>query len=69
MKQRQYRERLKLPANAFAAKVGVTPSAISRYEAGRMPDIRALIKIYNATDGQVTPNDYFMDIVQGCAGK
>ena len=45
----------------FAKKVAVTPTSVFRYIKGtRLPDKDTLKKIYKETDGQVTPNDFFL---------
>ncbi len=44
---------------AFGDRIGKSQAAVSRYAAGlRRPDDETLIKIYVATDGDVTPNDF-----------
>lgn len=44
----------------FAEKLGVKQSAISQWISGkRTPKRQMLPKIIEATDGKVTPNDFF----------
>ena len=46
----------------FAKKVAGTPTSVFRYIKGtRFPDRDTLKKIYKETNGQVTPNDFFLD--------
>jgi len=46
----------------FASKVAVTPTSVFRYIKGtRLPDKETLKRIYKETEGQVTPNDFFLD--------
>lgn len=45
--------------SAFAALIGETPQNISRYVNGRCPQPDVMKKIYDATDGKVTANDFF----------
>ncbi|MRU22661.1 helix-turn-helix domain-containing protein [Xylella fastidiosa subsp. multiplex] len=42
----------------FAEKIGATQAAVSRYAAGRLPEEPYLTAIYNATNRQVTANDF-----------
>lgn len=43
----------------FAARVGVTQAAISRWVTGsKLPTWPQLIRIKHTTDGAVTPNDF-----------
>jgi transcriptional regulator with XRE-family HTH domain len=51
--------------DAFAKRVGTSQADISRYVSGkRRPRKDVLIKIFAATDGRVTANDFF-----GMAGE
>lgn len=44
----------------FAAKIEVTRQAVHRYKVGdRIPDQATMSKIFEATGGAVTPNDFF----------
>lgn len=61
MKLRDYRVREALTLEEFGSRVGVTAAAVSRYEAGRIPDSRVLAAIIAATGGEVLPNDFFLD--------
>jgi len=41
------------------SRIGKSQAAVSRYAAGkRMPDEETLIKIFEVTGGEVTPNDF-----------
>lgn len=43
----------------FAAKIGVTPTMVTEYAAGRVwPGRDKMVAIYRETDRQVAPNDF-----------
>ncbi len=43
----------------FGDRIGKSQAAVSRYASGkRMPDEETLIKIFEVTGGDVTPNDF-----------
>lgn len=45
---------------AFARLIGVSPVSVSRYLSGdRFPDQKTMQSIYEATNGEVTPNDFY----------
>ncbi len=45
---------------SFAAKVGVTERAVHSWTAGtRTPNRRQMLRIFQVTNGQVQPNDFF----------
>ncbi|WP_375272075.1 helix-turn-helix domain-containing protein [Sphingomonas sp.] len=44
---------------SFAAKVGVDQSTINRVRRGHRPSPKLMGAIATATDGAVTPNDFF----------
>ena len=47
-------------AAAYAKKVGVSPSNISKYRAGKLrPKDKVMSKIIEVTGGLVTPNDFY----------
>jgi transcriptional regulator with XRE-family HTH domain len=49
---------------AFADKIGVTPMALSRYERGeRIPEKETMAAIFRETGGDVTPNDFYSDVI------
>ena len=44
----------------FAAKIGRTPSSVSRIRRGLVtPDPKTVFCIFRVTEGQVTPNDFY----------
>lgn len=44
----------------FSSRIGVTPMSLHRYESGdRIPHKDAMEKIYVATDGKVSPSDFY----------
>jgi len=59
MKLATYLENEKLTDAAFARLIGVERQAVGRYKVGdRFPETPILLKIYEATAGQVTANDF-----------
>ncbi|TXH32081.1 MAG: XRE family transcriptional regulator [Rhodospirillaceae bacterium] len=59
MKLATYLENEKLTDAAFARLIGVERQAVGRYKLGeRFPEKPILLKIYEATGGQVTANDF-----------
>lgn len=59
MKLNQYLFEKSLTDEAFAAFVGTDRSTVTRWKLGTVPPSPAnLVKIYAATHGQVTPNDF-----------
>lgn len=48
------------PDNVFADKVGVSRVTLYRFKTGkRTPDQATMARIFEATGGSVTPNDFF----------
>lgn len=44
----------------FAAQINATQATVSRYVTGkRIPDPTIMKRIFVATDGQVSPNDFY----------
>lgn len=59
MKLATYLENSELSDAAFARLIGVERQAVGRYKAGdRFPEKPILLKIYEATNGQVSANDF-----------
>lgn len=60
---RKLRINLMLEQEEFAEKIGVTKSAISKYEAGvikpRLPKIRAMIQLAKENNLQIKLEDFF----------
>lgn len=57
-----------LNQGAFAAKIGATQTAVSRYCSGkRIPPRHIMRRIVEVTDGAVTPNDFYG--VDGAASR
>lgn len=49
-----------LSVGDMADKIGVTPSAVYLWINGsRVPDRKYMAKIFDLTDGQVQPNDFY----------
>jgi DNA-binding transcriptional regulator YdaS (Cro superfamily) len=70
MKLSDYLELGNIDAAAFAARINVTPKAVSYWISGdRTPRPEQMQKIIDATNGAVTPNDFlalpFRDQNQG----
>lgn len=58
MKLTEFLDRSGLSMVKFAVMVGTTPATISRLSSGSTLGRRGLLeRVYQATDGQVTPND------------
>lgn len=65
MKLADYLTSKGIKRNAFAAEIGVTPQTITGWCDGTFsPSMARATKIFELTDGDVTPND-FMET--GCA--
>jgi transcriptional regulator with XRE-family HTH domain len=59
MKLATYLEENELTDAAFARVIGVERQAVGRYKTGeRFPERLILVKIYKATNGAVTANDF-----------
>ena len=64
MHLKEYLHQAGLSETAFSEMVGVSQQAVSRYASGkRIPRSAVLTRITEATDGQVTANDFH----GGCA--
>ena len=64
MKLAAWLKEREMSQQAFADKAGVSQGAIARFVLGRrMPNKVMMRKILDATEGQVTPND-FHDVEQ-----
>lgn len=49
-----------VPDNEFAKRIGVSRVTLFRFKTGRrVPDRGMMESIHHATDGAVTPNDFF----------
>lgn len=60
MKLRDYLDETKTTAQAFAEKIGRSPSTVTRILAGQhIPDPKTMRSIIDETGGRVTPNDFF----------
>lgn len=60
MKLDDYLKNQGLTAEAFAAITDISPSNVSKYRSGKLkPKTDAMRKIYAATGGTVTPNDFY----------
>lgn len=55
----KYLEQKKIRSFDFAKKIGVAPFTLERYVAGRIPVAEIVVAIHKATDGNVTPNDFY----------
>jgi len=52
--------REKVTPSQFASRIGVTQAAMHRYlHARRIPTRAIMLRIYDATDGKVAPNDWY----------
>lgn len=60
MRLSDYLEKNRLTQTAFAELIGADQGQIARYVSGeRLPRRDLMQKIIDATDGAVTPNDFF----------
>lgn len=60
MKLASYLTDRKISDSDFADRIGVSRQAIHRYKTGdRIPEQHVISKIYRATSGAVTANDFF----------
>lgn len=61
MKLERYLAERKLTPSAFAVSIASPPSTITRLLRGeRVPGLELLQRIYTATDGAVTANDFLV---------
>ena len=60
MKLDQYLSDTKTTSASFAEKLGCAVSTVTRWRNGETrPDAALALKVFEATAGQVTPNDFF----------
>jgi putative transcriptional regulator len=59
MKLDTYLEQAGLTHGQFAEMIGCEQPTITRFTKGRVPSPDLMRKIVEATDGAVTPNDFF----------
>lgn len=60
MKLEDFLKTNEITKQAFAERIGVAPSTITRLLTGKhVPDRATMNAIIAATDGAVTPNDFF----------
>lgn len=63
MHLRSYLKERKLRQNAFAAKARISPSHVNELLKGKKwPSRESWQRIFEATDGQVTPNDHLFPV-------
>lgn len=61
-------KRERIPQYAFAARIGVGDSAVSRFLNGRrIPTLEQAQRIFEETGGNVTPNDWLIAVEEDCA--
>lgn len=68
MHLKDYRKLRGITLAAVAGELGTTPSVISRYERGRVPDPAMMRRLIGWSRGAVQPNDFFADALKE-AGK
>lgn len=58
---RDYITKYEKKVSEFALEIGVTRDCVQKYMSGkrRPTDEEVLLRIYNATDGAVTANDFY----------
>lgn len=60
MRLQEYLDQSGLTRAEFARRIGVRHITVTRYcESGRVPEASVMGKIIEATEGQVTANDFF----------
>lgn len=60
MKLQTYIEKASITQEQFAASLGVTQAAVSRWIQGKkLPRPEAMKRISEITSGEVTPNDFY----------
>lgn len=59
MELQQYLREHNVKPSDFAQEIGVRRGAIWRYGQGRIPSPEIMVRIYYATNGAVTPNDFY----------
>ncbi|WP_092685261.1 helix-turn-helix domain-containing protein [Albimonas donghaensis] len=59
MKLRTWRTNRGMTQSEFAEAISVRTSAVSRYEAGRVPEAEIVGRIFRATGGEVRPGDFY----------
>lgn len=57
MQLREFLKSNNLQMAQFAEQIGTTGPTVCRIAGGQVPRVGLMIKIYEATGGQVTPND------------
>ena len=68
MDLRQYLSERDLTLATFGDAIGVSRVAVSRYVRGlRMPSPAVMRAIMDATEGEVTPNDFYQSAVADAA--
>jgi DNA-binding transcriptional regulator YdaS (Cro superfamily) len=58
----EYITEASLTYSGFARHIGVSPETVRRYTTGeRIPAHAVMLRIQQATNGRVTPNDFYSD--------
>jgi transcriptional regulator with XRE-family HTH domain len=64
MRLQEYLDQTGMTRAEFARRIGVRHITVTRYTEGRPPNARLMGKIIEATEGQVTANDFFGDKIE-----
>ena len=68
MKLETYLSQTRISQAVFAEKIGTTQASVARYAAGkRIPRPDVMARIQDATDGQVTPSDFYSSWTEDAA--
>lgn len=59
MKLSEYRRSIGMTQRDLANLIGVSDVALSRYESGRVPESSVMRRIFEVSEGRVSPNDFF----------
>lgn len=64
MKLTDWMKREGVERQELASRIDVTPMALGRYERGeRIPEKDTMAAIFRETGGDVTPNDFYSDVL------
>jgi transcriptional regulator with XRE-family HTH domain len=57
---KQFRKSKGLSMQELSKMVGLAEFSIERYEKGRIPNKRAMLRLWRGTKGKVQPNDFYL---------
>lgn len=65
MQLKEFLDKTAMPVRELARRCGVTTNTIYTILHGKNTSLSVAVQIYEATDGQVTPNDLAMGLATG----